>query len=190
MYCFKNSSFIDKLEDQIGNDIILFGADCMSYFGNLSDVTENAAVLTAADLSSSGLVEIRNPSEAVAGTNTSSIKLINLVGFGYNLTADPFVYPPQEEEGLGPAVSSSDVNVQPTEAYSDDKCFCHHSKLEIPTIISTFGGFIAAGGMINMDKNIAELDVEYIFAPGGDGNTLFAIDNAVINLRAATAFSS
>jgi hypothetical protein len=56
--------------------------------------------------------------------------------------------------------------------------------------VSTLGGFIYAGKLEALKHRLLLLNPEYIFAPGGDGSTLFSIGKVIINLEAATAVGS
>jgi len=185
-----NLYFINKLKNKIDQDVILFGQDGMSYYGKLTEVDENnIAVLHPATLSSTNLVEIQNPAEVAAVENQAIIDLCYTVGFGYKIEADPFVLPNDDAEDVPEPASPSQVE--------SDECECNHDalidKLEDlqPLVtIATLGGFLIAGELISVKQNTAKLKTEYIFAPGGDGSTLFSINRVLVNLEAATAVAS
>lgn len=215
MACYQ--SFLGKLNLLVGNDVILFGKDGMSYYGRLKGISkQNRVLLIPALLSSSGLVEIQNPTEVQAVENRSAIDASNIIGFGFDITADPFVIPNDDAEAVTSetaaataAESLSDqtahgdmlVDLEAAESnteYSAETCSLDDGSMngalgaksgELVTI-SSLGGFLIAGILKNVSNETAHLSVSYIFAPGGDGNTLFSINEAVVNLVAATAVSS
>jgi len=187
-------AFIDELKNKIGYDVILFGLDNMSYYGLLQDIdSSNIATLVPAILSASGLVEIQNPAEVSAALNTVSIELCSIISFGYDITADPFVLPDDNAEDVPP---QEEVTVSAQPCINLD-CKCDPDGLIDKLIesqqliaVSTLGGFIFAGNIKSLQHRLLKLIPEYIFAPGGDGSTLFSIGKVVINLEAATAVGS
>jgi hypothetical protein len=200
MLHFENQKFLNKLSKQAGKDVILFCADSMSYYGNLKSINEkNTVALVPALLSSTGLVEISNPAEVEAVENRSSINACTIVGFGFDITADPFVIPNDDAEDVATestvTETPDDMIIDLTDTANDvDDNKNLYEKLDSQSgnliTIAAFGGFLLSGTLKNINKDTAELVVEYIFAPGGDGNTLFSINQAVVNLQAATSVSS
>ena len=180
----KNPYFIQQLEKQRGNDVVLFGIDGMSYFGKLIRIEEyKTAVLYPSSLSSSGLVEILNPAEIGAGENRSKVDVFSLVGFGYDITADPFEMPDDNAEDIDIGTNSALPN------QVADR-FGNNSGSNSLKTLATLGGFLFAGTVEYSYRDVAKLSIEYIFAPGGDGSTLFSINKAIINLDALTSVSS
>jgi len=189
---FENSYFIDKLKNKIDQDVILFGADGMSYYGKLVEIdTDNIATLNPAALSSTDLVEIQNPAEVAAVENSASIDLCYIVGFGYKIEADPFVLPDEDEEDVPAQDASSPSLVDTCESECNHDALIGKLKALEPLVtIATLGGFLIAGELESIKQNTVKLRTEYIFAPGGDGSTLFSINRVLINLEAATAVAS
>lgn len=212
-----NNSFLSKLSRLVGNDVIVFGKDGMSYYGRLKGISrQNRVLLLPALLSSSGLVEIRNPAEVQAVENRSAIDVSNMIGFGFDITADPFVMPNDDAEAvttetteatvtkfLSAQAANEDMLVDLATTEIDGEYAAEGSTIDDGSMdgalaaksgelvtISSLGGFLIAGILKNTSKETARLSVSYIFAPGGDGSTLFAINEAVVNLQAATAVSS
>lgn len=189
-YQLNNFYFIQQLQKKTDEDVILFGLDGMSYYGRLKEIDcKDNATLCPAMLSSTNLVEVQNPAEVAAVENSVKVELSNLVGFGYNILADPFVLPDENKE---------DVTDGNTTAYTENlgeifihnnECCCENDNLQKNKLITIFtlGGFIFAGNLLDKQQETARLTGEYIFAPGGDGSTLFSINRVVVNLNAATA---
>ncbi|MDP4109400.1 MAG: hypothetical protein Q8878_05150 [Bacillota bacterium] len=184
-----NFYFINELRKKTDEDVILFGIDGMSYYGRLTDVDCNdSAILRPALLSSTNLVEIQNPAEVAAVENTVKVDLSNIIGFGYNITADPFVLPDENEEDV-----TTEGNTAPAPDNETENVFsgneCGEKKYRLISYF-TLGGFVFAGKILDVRQNAVRLTGEYIFAPGGDGSTLFSINRIVVNLKASTAVGS
>ena len=194
VFVVSNAGILNELKDKVGQDVILFGLDSMSYYGLLNDISsDNIATLLPASLSSSGLVEIQNPAEVAAVLNTISIELCNIIAFGSEITADPFVMPDDDAEDSPHETAAASL---PLPCYSSG-FECNKEALLDKLIasqqlvaISTLGGFIFAGRIKALKNLLLKLIPAYIFAPGGDGSTLFSIGKVVINLEAATAVGS
>jgi hypothetical protein len=201
----KSSYFYDQLSCKIGSSILLFSIDGMSYFGRLVGITENlTAVLTPSPLSDSGLVEILNPAEIAAGENRSIVEAESIVAFAFDITADPFVMPDDNAEDVGeePAspTAASPMQNAPSKSAHDDAGYDLKGSLEDmigryaeqyePVTLASLGGFLFAGTIRRLCYHTALLDVEYIFAPGGDGSTLFSVGEVLVNLPAVTSVSS
>ena len=189
-----NAYFIDKLTEYIGQDVLLFGLDGMSYYGLLQEIdANNIATLLPASLSSTGLVEIQTPAEVAAVLNTVSIELCRVIAFGYDITANPFVIPNDEDEDVPPQESSaaSEISSECCEPVCDTTTLIG-KLIEAHQVVavSTLGGFIFAGRIKMLRHKLLKLESEYVFAPGGDGSTLFSIGKTVINLDASTAVGS
>lgn len=197
VYKFSLISLTEALKEKIGQDVLLFSLDSMSYYGLLQDVgADNIATLRPAALSSTGLVEIQNPAEVAAVLNTVSIDLCGVIAFGYNITADPFVMPDDNAEDVPPADEEAE---EPKPAlpcrqrlYPCETDALIEKLLDTQQIItvSTFGGFLFAGRIKALKNKLLRLKAEYVFAPGGDGSTLFSVEDIAINLDAATAVGS
>ena len=212
-----NNSFLRKLSRLVGKDVILLGKDGMSYYGRLKSISrQNRVLLIPALLSSSGLVEILNPAEVQAVENRSAIDASDIIGFGFDITADPFVIPNDDAEAvttettetavaesLSAQATHEDMLVDLEATESNGEYTAKGSNIDDGSMngalaaksgelvtISSLGGFLVAGILKNTSNETARLSVSYIFAPGGDGSTLFAINEAVVNLQAATAVSS
>ena len=190
----KNDYFIGKLIGKIGEDVILFGFDGMSYYGRLMEISEDhIGLLTPAALSSTYLVEIQNPAEVAAVENRVYILLDYLVGFGYDITADPFVIPDDNAEDVTGEGAQAPPSAAPASGFGGD---CGQSglvdKLKAMALLTvgTLGGFLFAGYVSEVQEDTATMGIVYIFAPGGDGSTLFSINNAVVNLKAASSVAS
>lgn len=178
---FINPAFIEKLRTKIGQSVVLFGLDGMSYFGKLSSILEGKrALLTPSPLSSSGLVEIQNPAEVSAVENQSIFDASWLVGFGFDITGDPFVMPNDNSEDISIDASA------PAQAQVNS-----HQTNGKPSVVTlgTLGGFLFAGTLDQCFRNTAQLSIDFIFAPGGDGSTVFFINKAIVNLDALTSVS-
>jgi hypothetical protein len=196
--------FYEELLQKIGNSVLLFGKDGMSYFGRLEAVTENfIATLTPSPLSDSGLVEILDPAEIAAGENRSAVDVKSIVAFAFDITADPFVMPDDNAEDVeevpAPPTAAGTLANAPSKSIRDDANYDLNGSLE-DTIesfarqhesitLASIGGFLFAGTVRKMCYHTALLDVEYIFAPGGDGSTLFSVGKVLVNLPAVTSVS-
>lgn len=194
VFNINNYYLIEELKEKVGQDVILFGLDSMSYYGMLRDIGEkDIATLDPAALSSSGLVEIQNPAEVAAGVNTASIELCTIISFGYDITADPFVLPDDNDEDVPPQEAPSATSHPCGGLYpmcDTDALIDRLVDAQQLTTVSTLGGFIFAGKLKSLKYHLVKLIPDYIFAPGGDGSTLFSINKVVINLEAATTVGS
>jgi hypothetical protein len=174
-----------KLKSKVGQSVVLFGVDGMSYFGELTEIQRNnVAVLKPSPLSDSSLVEIQNPAEISAVENWSKVEISSLAGFGFDITGDPFVMPDDDAEDIGIEPEGAALPEETARA----GCACPSPESPVVTI-SALGGFLFAGTLDNSGRGTAELSIEYIFAPGGDGSTLFQINKAIVNLNASTSVS-
>ncbi len=177
-YCCENDYFVGQLKKKIGQDVILFDKDGASYFGVLARLDDHAW-LTPSPLAFSGLVEIHNP-EYEADLNTAKIKTSQIIGFGFDIDADPFMIP------AGGAVESLKDNfssfsgVEPgLETEADEKLIA----------VGTPGGFLFAGYATLVAGQTLKLRLEYLFTPG-EGNILHSVNTALVNLYTSTSVAS
>jgi len=185
-----NPCLIRELKHELNTDVVLFGWDGFTYFGNLQQITDDRiAVLTPAVNANSTDVEILTPGGELVFTSFARVDLWQLIAKGTGVVADPIDPPPDPpkpapakraaEEALGEAV---------------DRQESHHlirilgRMLGDEVAIATLGGFLFQGILSAIQDELAIMTVCDVFIPGTSTSISDTkLRSVVVNLEALTS---
>jgi hypothetical protein len=181
----RNECLIRELCREMNTDIVLFGFDGNSYFGNLQGIEDGRiAILAPAIKARSSSVEILTAGGEVLHVDFARIDLWPLVGKGTAIVSDPLVCSPR------PSVV---LQTQPAAERQESHCLIHILRREIGNrvFIGTLGGFVFEGTLGDVDDELAILTVAEIFVPGTSSSISDTkLRAAVVNLEAITSVST
>ncbi|HAN20098.1 MAG: hypothetical protein A2Y15_05390 [Clostridiales bacterium GWF2_36_10] len=163
----KNMCFIEELKNKTGQDIALFCIDGLSYYGKLNQIDKcNIATLNSFDYKS-----LNNISPQTAFIDTDKIVCFGFYSKNYMQTLDLCKYEYKEA-----AVCNNDALIEKLKSMERIS-------------ISTIGGFIFSGELIDLQKKTAKLKAESVYGLS-EGNKLNLQNIILVNLKAATAIIS
>lgn len=190
-----NKSLINSLEKEIGENIIIFGADSISYFAMLTDICQRRfAMLAAANIAASGFVEILTPSGLVDEPSYTTVDLYDMVAYGRLLVDDPFVLEPIDEEGPGERSCRLDEQAENATDYLERKekngiIRCLHKNIGRQVSITTSGGFLFYGTLVKACLELTLLSSCIVLAPGMEESTIDNIGEIMVNNCVITSVS-
>jgi hypothetical protein len=183
----RNECLIRELRRELNTDVVLFGFDGNSYFGNLQGIEDDRiAILAPAIKAESSSVEILTAGGEVIHVDFARVDLWPLVGKGTAIVSDPieqphhFVAPPG-----GPILQDA--------GRQESHCLIHILRREIGerVFIGTLGGFVFEGTLGDVFDELAILTVAEIFVPGTSSSISDSkLRAAVVNLEAITSIST
>jgi small nuclear ribonucleoprotein (snRNP)-like protein len=185
---FRNERLIRELDRELNTDVILFGFDGFSYFGNLQAVEDcRLAIMTPAIEAKSNDVEILTPGGEVRHVDFARIDLWQLVGKGTGIVRDPF----KTCSNISGTVIRSD-DPEALNERQESHCLIHELRRMVgdEVVITTLGGFLFEGTLTTVEDCLAILKVAKILVPGTSsaiGDT--KVRSAVVNLEAITSIS-
>lgn len=176
----RNECLVKELQRELNTDVLLFGFDGATYYGNLQAIDDcRIAILTPAITAESSNVEILSPGGAIVEAEFARVDLWMLVGKATGVVSDPI-----ESCNHGKAPRTEEEN----ERQESRDLICHLKRsIGDHVIISTLGGFIFEGTLAAVDNDLAILRVDDIFPPGTSSFTEADVRSAVVNLEAVTA---
>jgi len=182
----RNECLIRELSRELNTDIVLFGFDGNSYFGNLQGIEDGRiAILAPAIKAASSSVEILTAGGEVLHVDFARVDLWPLVGKGTAIVSDPLDPRPQ--------TAPLTATVVPAAGRQESHCLIHVLRREIGerVFIGTLGGFVFEGTLGDVDDELAILTVAEIFVPGTSSSISDTkLRAAVVNLEAITSVST
>lgn len=184
-----NRALIRELEREFNTDVILFGFDGFTYFGNLQGIDDcRIAILTPAINASSTNVEVLTPGGEVVEVEFARVDLCQIVAKGTGIVSDPLL-------------STATIATLNAEATRDEKAAeeadrqgSHHlirmlrQMIGCGVTITTLGGFLFEGVLGSVENELAILSVDDIFVPGTSSPISDTrVRSVVVNLAALTA---
>jgi hypothetical protein len=184
----RNERLIRELDRELNTDVILFGFDGFSYFGNLQAVEDcRIAIMTPAIEAKSNDVEILTPGGEVRHVDFARIDLWQLVGKGTGIVSDPFESCSKNSEDT-PIRNDLDA----ISGRQESHCLIHILRRMVgdEVVITTLGGFLFEGTLTTVEDCLAILKVADIFVPGTSSAIADTrVRSAVVNLEAITSVS-
>lgn len=180
----RNPALIRELERELNSDVVLFGVDGFTFFGNLQAIEDcRIAILTPAIEAKTPDVEILTPGGAVREVAFLRVDLWTIVAKGTGIVRDPF---------LNSAHSSDTTRVDIQERQQSRELVCRLERMIGDIVaLTTLGGFLFQGILGAVDDCLAILTVEKIFVPGSeDAICDREIRSVVVNLEALTSIST
>ncbi|MBP2650708.1 MAG: hypothetical protein H6Q74_1533 [Firmicutes bacterium] len=182
-----NPALVRELEREFNTDVLLFGFDGFTYFGNLQAIDDcRIAILTPAVSARSGNVEILTPGGELVEVRFARVDLWQLVGKGTGIVSNPLISSPPD----GPIVLQQ-VGMEATERQeSSDLLKWLSRQLGDDVLITTLGGFLVEGTLSELNDCLAVLSVDDVFIPGTSSSiSSDTLRSVVINLKAITSVS-
>lgn len=180
---FKNEDFIKDLTREVNTDIVLFGINGFSYFGNLQAIHDcRIAILSPAVQSDSTAVEILTPSGAKTTTSFLRVDLWTIVAKGSGIVSDPLVS----------SCTTTTTTDEETLRSEPDALLCLMKRMIGDRIsITTMGGFTISGILSSMCDDVAIISVDDIYLPGAcDPITSATVRSVTVNLKAISTVGS
>lgn len=185
----RNECLIRELARELNTDVLLFGFDGNTYFGNLQAIEDGRiALLGPAIHAESSSVEILTAGGEVVHVDFVRVDLWPIVGKGTAIVSDPF-----EEEKHIPGIAVTPVVTVNNADRQESHCLIHILRRQIGdrVFIGTLGGFLFEGTLADVFDELAVLTVAEIFVPGTSSSISDSkLRNAVVNLEAITSVSS
>ncbi|MDR3589393.1 MAG: hypothetical protein P4N41_06995 [Negativicutes bacterium] len=185
----RNECLIRELRRELNTDVILFGFDGNSYFGNLQGIEDDRiAILAPAIKAESSSVEILTAGGEVVHVDFARVDLWPLVGKGTAIVTDPI-----EEEHHDLVLATQAAEEPPAAGRQESHCLIHILRREIGerVFIGTLGGFLFEGTLGDVFDELAILTVAEIFVPGTSTSISDSrLRAAVVNLEAITSVST
>ncbi|HMM23007.1 MAG TPA: hypothetical protein PKA10_20045 [Selenomonadales bacterium] len=190
----RNHCLIRELSRELNTDVLLFGFDGFTYFGNLQAIDDcRIAVLNPAIEAETSNVEILTPGGDVHEVKFIRVDLWQIVAKGTSIVTDPLVcsqgapFPladqvidgVREEEEAVERQESHNLICQLDRMIGDD------------VVIATLGGFLFEGVLSEVEDRLAILSVDDIFVPGTSSAISSSdVRTVVVNLEALTSVGS
>lgn len=181
---FKNEDFVKDLVREVNTDIVLFGINGFSYFGNLQAIHDcRIAILSPAVESDSTAVEILTPSGAKATTSFLRVDLWTIVAKGSGIVSDPLV---------SSCTTASTTDNGEAVRNEPDALICLMKRMiGDRTSVTTMGGFTISGILSSMCDDVAIISVDNIYLPGAcDPITSATTRSVTVNLKAISSVGS
>ena len=182
-----NRRLIKELEREYNTDVLLFGVDGFTYFGNLQAIDDcRIAILTPAINAETSNVEILTPGGDLREVSFLRLDLWTIVGKGTGIASDP-IDPPAT--ATKPTAAPQRTEPERQESHHLIQQLCR--MIGDCVAITTLGGFLFDGILGAVDDELAILTVEEVFGPG-NGSSISGsnVRSAVVNLEAITSVSS
>jgi small nuclear ribonucleoprotein (snRNP)-like protein len=191
----RNEHLIRELQRETNTDVLLFGVDGFTYFGNMQSIDDcRIAVLTPAREASTSDVEILTPGGELRAVTFLRVDLWTIVGKGTSIVSDPIAC--SGSQGSSSQQSSSSQQGQRIEDLTDRQ-ESHHLIHQLKRMIgdnvaiTTLGGFLFEGILSEVDDELATMVVDDVFGPGTSSSISDSqVRSVVVNLEALTSVSS
>lgn len=182
----RSEALIKELMRETNTDVLLFGFDGFTYFGNLQAVDDcRIALLTPASISGVTDVEIQTPGGEVEFVSFARVDLWQVVGKGTAIASDPLT-------SSAPPTPVTAQSVPEGERQESHDLICQ-LKIMIGdcVTITTLGGFLFSGLLTDVRHELAILTVDEIVIPGTSSSISKSnVKSVVVNLEAVTSVSS
>lgn len=212
----RNECLIKELQRELNSDILLFGVDGFTYFGNLQAVEDcRIAILTPAIEAETTDVEILTPGGELRRVEFLRVDLWTVVGKGTGIVSDP-IDPSGSASaaangsgsgsgkgsgsgsgsGKGPVKGPGPRSAETLEVGDTERQESHcliralNRMIGDNVAITTLGGFLFAGILGDVKNELAILTVDDIFVPGTSSSISDDdVRSVVVNLEAVTSVS-
>lgn len=185
----RNECLIRELQRELNTDVLLFGADGFTYFGNLQAIEDcRIAILTPAREAESSDVEILTPGGEVRFVDFARVDMWILVGKGTGVKRDP-IDPPQAPLNGTRALGN---DAEAVDGRQESHCLIRQLRRSIGdnVAITTLGGFLFQGTLADVADELAIMTVDEIFVPGTSSSISDSkLRSVVVNLEALTSVS-
>lgn len=189
----RNLELIRDLDRELNTDVLLFGVDGFTYYGNLQAIEDcRIAILTPAITAESNEVEILTPGGEVREVTFLRVDLWSIVAKGSGIVNDPF-----NSTGTTAALNVNGViglgQRDGTEQRQERNLLvCRLERMIGDTVVlTTLGGFAFEGTLGAVDDCLALLTVNKIFVPGTDECISNRdVRSVMVNLEALTSIST
>jgi len=184
-----NEALIRELSRELNTDVLLFGFDGFTYFGNLQAIDfGRIAVLAPASVSGVTDVEIQTPGGETEFVSSARVDLWQIVGKGTSIATDPL-----NAEDNAPPAPAAGVKADDPPGRQESHLLINQLKRMIGdvVVITTLGGFLFTGILTDVRCELAVLTVDEIAIPGtSTAIPKSEVKSAVVNLEALTSVSS
>jgi small nuclear ribonucleoprotein (snRNP)-like protein len=183
----RNERLIRELSRELNTDVLLFGVDGHTFFGNLHSIDDcRVAILTGAIHANNTDVEILTAGgELFTEATFLQIDLWTIVGKGTGIASDPI------DTGGLLCTADVSVNASPTRQESPELIRRLKRMVGDNVVITTLGGFLFEGILGDVEDCLAVLTINDVFAPGTSSSISDSdVRTAVINLNAITSVAS
>lgn len=187
----RNEHLIRELQRELNTDVLLFGFDGVTYFGNLQKIEDcRIAYLTPA-IEGGSNVEIQSPSGEDIDVKFAHVDLWLVVAKATGVKSDPFSSDDGGPGGNGPNGGAPGQRSEASERQESRDLICLLRRMiGDEVVITTLGGFLFRGTLGEVDDELAFLSVDDIFLPGTSSEiSSDEVSTVVINLEAVTSVS-
>jgi hypothetical protein len=185
----RNECLIRELCRELNTDLLLFGFDGFTYFGNLQNIEDGrVAILTPAVEAETDNVEILTPGGELIEVDFCRVDLWQIVGKGTGIVTDPLEEDKHHWDGAG-AVGLQNVDPDFADRQPSRDLICQlERQIGDDVVLTTLGGFLFEGVLSEVEDGLAILTVDDIFVPGtSSGISSDRVRSAVVNLCALTS---
>ena len=187
----RNEHLIRERQRELNTDVLLFGFDGVTYFGNLQKIEDcRIAYLTPA-IEGGSNVEIQSPSGEDIDVKFAHVDLWLVVAKATGVKSDPFSSDDGGPGGNGPNGGAPGQRSEASERQESRDLICLLRRMiGDEVVITTLGGFLFRGTLGEVDDELAFLSVDDIFLPGTSSEiSSDEVSTVVINLEAVTSVS-
>ena len=182
----RNEDLIRELSRELNTDVLLFGFDGFTFFGNLQNIEDcRVAILTPAIKATTSNVEIAGPSGEVEEAAFTRVDLWQVVAKGTSIAHDPIFSEKHALDGVGPKLQAAEERLPSIDL------ICHLKRMVgDDVIVTTLGGLLFEGILAEVDDCLAFLTVDEILIPGTSSSLEGSdVRSVVVNLKALTSVS-
>lgn len=190
----RNLELIKDLDREINTDVLLFGVDGFTYYGNLQAIEDcRVAILTPAITAESNEVEILTPGGEIREVTFLRVDLWSIIAKGSGIVNDPFNSTASVNNALNVngviGLGQRDGEEQRQESHD---LVCQLKRMIGDTVVlTTLGGFLFEGTLGAIDDCLALLTVNSIFVPGTDECISNRdVRSVIVNLESLTSVST
>lgn len=186
----RNLCLIRELSRELNTDVLLFGFDGHTYFGNLQSIDDcRVAILNPAIEAETSNVEILTSGGEVVEVKFIRVDLWQIVAKGTGIVTDPLITCNEEEEDHHAKRAGGEVPAGAVERQESHELICQLDRMIGDCVtITTLGGFLFQGILSEVRDELAILSVDDIFVPG-DSSAIESgsVRTVVVNLEALTS---
>jgi len=212
----RNERLIRELQRELNTDVLLFGFDGFTYFGNMQQIEDcRIALLTPAIKAECNDVEILSPGGDVRHVEFVRVDLWQIVGKGTGIVNDPIQDSCSNSSSTDSVNTGSGSNTDGNTGSGNsgggkggkrgsnnlnevtDRQESHHlirilcRMIGDDVAVTTLGGFLFTGTLGDVDDELAIMTVDEVFLPGTSSAISSGdVRSVVINLEAITSVSS
>lgn len=187
----RNECLIRELERELNTDVLLFGFDGMTYFGNLQKVEDCRIAFLSPAIEAQSNVEILSPGGEVVEVRFLHVDLWQIVAKATGIRTNPFTSSEDCDSTHSMRTEVSPQITETSERQESHELICILRRMiGDNVVVTTLGGFVFEGILGNVDDELAFISVNEIFGPGNSsGISDDTVSTAVVNLEALTSVS-